>query len=80
MIPLQEVKCPRCGRVHMSISREDAQASIMRSNTRLAPQELPANFEDYFHCFGCGAPAWTFVPAGPNDAPTGVTLTCVVCE
>lgn len=74
------MKYPRCGRVHMRISRKDAQASIARFNARLAPQEPPAKYEDFLHCFGCGAPASTFVPAGPDDAPTGVTLTCVVCD
>lgn len=80
MSPLQEVKCPRCGRVHMRISCEDAQASIASINARLEPQHPPANYEHFLHCFGCGAPASTFVPAGPDDAPTGVTLTCVVCD
>jgi hypothetical protein len=64
----------------MCISREDAQAVIASSHTRLDPQERPARYEDFLYCFGCGAPASAFVPASPDDAPIGVTLTCVVCE
>lgn len=80
MTPFMEVKCPRCGRVHMRISRADAEATIASANARLSAQDTPASYEDFLFCFGCGAPASTFVPAGPSDAPTGVTLTCVVCE
>lgn len=80
MALLMEVKCPRCGRVHMRVSRQQAEESIARNNASLSPEDTPARYESFLSCFRCGAPASTFVSAGPDDAPTGVTLTCVVCE
>lgn len=37
-------------------------------------------FARYLQCFECGAPTSEFVPARPEDAPTGVTLTPCVLE
>ena len=77
---LGEYRCPRCGRVHLRISREDAESAVAMANQRLQPSDQPASIEQYLHCFGCGAPASTFVPACPDDAPDGVTLTLCVVE
>lgn len=77
---LGEYRCPRCGRVHLRISRADAESAVARANQRLQPSERPASMEQYLRCFGCGAAASTFVLAGPDDAPDGVTLTLCVVE
>lgn len=55
----KEYKCPRCGWVHAAITRS----------------ALPdVGIEQYLRCFGCHAPSFSFVPAGPADAPAGCTL------
>lgn len=77
---LGEYRCPRCGRVHLRISRKDAESAVASLNRRLEPGDQPAHIEHFLHCFGCGAPASAFVPAGPDDAPDGVTLTLCVVE
>jgi len=77
---LGEYRCPRCGRVHLRISHSDAQSAVASYNRGLQPGDQPASIEHYLRCFGCGAPASTFVPAGPEDAPEGVTLTVCVVE
>lgn len=77
---LGEYRCPRCGRVHLRISREDAESAVANFNRRLQPGEQPARIEEYLYCFGCGAPADAFVPARSDDAPGGVTLTLCVVE
>lgn len=77
---LGEFKCPSCGRVHLRISRQDAEKSVADFEARCPNDPRPAVMDDYLRCFGCGAPASTFVPAGPDDAPLGCTLTCVVVD
>ena len=76
---LGEYRCPRCGRVHLRISRADAESAVASTNERLQPGEQPASMDHFLHCFGCGAPASTFVP-GADDAPEGVTFTLCVVE
>src|SRR6476620_1895247 len=63
MTHLMEVKCPRCGRVHMRVSPAHAKVVIASANACLSPGDPPARYEDYLFCFGCRAPASTFVPA-----------------
>jgi hypothetical protein len=77
---LGEYRCVRCGRVHFRISRQDAEEAVASFNRSLQSGEEPARIEQYLYCLGCGAPADTFVPAGPVDAPAGVTVTPCVIE
>jgi hypothetical protein len=63
-----EVKCPRCGWVHASISLSTAMVSG-ESDEQLAR---------YFRCFRCKNPSETFVRAHPDDAPVGCSLQPVV--
>ena len=62
-----EVKCPKCGWVHVAIPM--AVACENSSND---------DMEQYLKCFRCGAPALDFVPALEGDAPVGCTLQAVV--
>lgn len=55
-----EYKCPRCNRVHVAISLEDADNIASK---RGEPDDIAA----LFRCFSCGAPSSTFVQAGPDD-------------
>jgi hypothetical protein len=75
-----EYRSPLCGRMHLRISRQDAESAVASFNRRLLPGERPARIEEYLHCFGCGAPTGAFVPAAPGDAPDGVTSTLCVIE
>lgn len=77
---LAEYRCPRCGRVHLRVSRADAESMVVSINRRLQPEDQPACIDQFLRCFGCGAPTSSFVPAGPDDAPDGVTLTLCVVE
>jgi len=77
---LGEYKCIRCGRVHLRISLADAAAHIQSVNARLQPDESPASLDAFLRCFGCGAPASSFVLATEDDALDGVTLTLCVIE
>lgn len=64
----KEYKCPRCGRVHAAISLADAE-EVVGAGGDISP---------FFRCFTCPTPSAEFVPAGPDDAPVGRTLTVVV--
>jgi DNA-directed RNA polymerase subunit RPC12/RpoP len=62
----RELKCARCGWVHMAVPAQVARAS-------------GGDVERYLRCYRCGAPSEEFVPALADDAPTGCTLQpCVV--
>ena len=77
-MPLGEYTCPACGRVHMRISRQYAEECIRDAN-KFVKHGTPWDIDRYLRCFGCGRPTSTFVPAKPDDAPAGVTLTpCVI--
>lgn len=66
-----EMKCPRCGWVHVAIPRHHAEQSVLdadpehRQDRRLADAALARCFK----CFRCGAVTDTFALAGPDDAP-----------
>jgi hypothetical protein len=60
-----EYKCPRCGWVHVALTKEHAQATC-------------DNWMSLQCCFNCKRPAVGFLPAGPDDAPDGCTLQPVV--
>ena len=62
-----EVKCPKCGWVHVAIPAQVA-------------RESGDDFERYLRCFRCGADSAGFVPAGEADAPLGATLQACVVE
>ena len=70
MTPFQEVRCPKCGWVHLAVPAEVARGH--------APE--PENYARYLSCRSCGADSATFVPAGPNDAPIGATMQGCVIE
>lgn len=61
-----EYKCKRCGRVHVAL-RPDQIATVPVADRSAISK-----------CFGCGAPASEFIPAGPADAPVGCTLTPII--
>lgn len=63
---LPEYKCTRCGRVHVALNAQQI--------ANVPAVDRPAISK----CFGCGAPASQFVPAGTNDAPRGSTLTPII--
>lgn len=63
-----EVKCPKCGWVHVAIPID-----VARENS-----DTDDDMERYFKCFRCGAPTLGFVPALEGDAPMGCTLQAVV--
>ncbi len=84
---LGEFKCPACGWVHSSISEADAIAAVADFNgyfATLSQEALasfggePSSLEMYKHCFRCGAPAASFLPAAAGDAPVGCTLQAVI--
>lgn len=58
----KEYKCPKCGWVHAA----------------LPLSAIPEVTEMYLRCFQCRAPSFSFVPAGPTDAPDGCTLQTVL--
>lgn len=63
---LPEYKCTRCGRVHVALNAQQI--------ADVPAADRPAISK----CFACGAPASQFVPAGPDDAPKGCTLTPII--
>jgi hypothetical protein len=63
-----EVKCPKCFWVHASVPL----------STVLSEADSPQQLARYFRCFNCSSPTSSFVPARPEDAPTGCTLQVVV--
>ena len=63
-----EVKCPKCGWVHVAIPMD-----VARENS-----DTDEDLERYLKCFRCGAPTLGFVPALEGDAPMGCTLQAVV--
>jgi hypothetical protein len=84
---LGEFKCPKCGWVHSSTSKADAIAAVADFNAYFATLSLeaqasfggePSSLEMYKRCFRCGAPAASFLPAAPGDAPDGSTLPVVI--
>jgi hypothetical protein len=79
---LEEVKCPRCGWVHVAIPRHHAEQSVRDENAeRLrAGAEATAAVSRYFRCFRCGGDTCAFVPATEADAPNGCTLQAVVID
>lgn len=65
----------------------DAIAAVADFNANFATMSLeaqaslgrkPSSLERYERCFRCGAPAASFLPAGPGDAPDGCTLQVVI--
>ena len=65
-----EVKCDKCGWVHVAISLEAAREYAKTTDV----------LAGYFRCFRCGSPSRSFVPAGAGDAPDGCTLQAVVVD
>ena len=63
-----EVKCPKCGWVHVAIPME-----VARENS-----DTDEDMGRYLKCFRCGEPTFDFVPALEGDAPVGCTLQAVV--
>ncbi len=63
-----EVKCAECGWVHASISMA----------TALANSDSHEQLARYFQCYRCNSPSSAFVPACPEDAPSGCSLQPVV--
>lgn len=87
MKKLGDFKCPKCGWVHAGISEAGAVAAVAEFNESFATMGLeslalfggePASLEMYKQCFRCGAPAASFLPAAPGDAPLGCTLQVVI--
>lgn len=76
----KEFKCTKCGWVHSAIPLADAEAQVASANAYDASKGRPqtASLAHYLRCFRCGAPTSDFVPANPNDAPTGSTIQGVV--
>lgn len=68
MTNLTEVKCPRCGWVHVAVSRAFAESE----------SSTPEQLAKYYRCDRCGAPSEDFVVAGPDDSPLGCTIRGVV--
>jgi hypothetical protein len=64
---LGEMKCPRCGWVHVALTR--AYAEKTSDDWRLLRK-----------CFHCKGPAIGFTPSGPDDAPAGCTLQPIVLD
>lgn len=84
---LGEFKCPRCGWVHIGTTEEDARTAVADFNAyyaTLSPKApadsgaKPVSIESYKGCLMCGAPAASFLPAAPGDAPDGSTLPFVI--
>ena len=75
-----EVKCPRCGWVHVSISLAEAQASVSSANEwDISQGRAPSmSLDRYRRCFRCSGPSQAFVLALEGDAPIGCTLQAVV--
>ncbi len=75
-----ELKCSRCGWVHAGVSLAVAQGWVAEANLDNVSKGAPADasIEQYQRCFQCRASHETFVPARPDDAPTGATLQPVV--
>jgi rubredoxin len=65
-----EVKCDKCGWVHVAIPLETAHECA----------DSVEELSRYYRCFFCGAPSRDFVPAGEDDAPMGCTLQAIVIE
>ena len=63
-----EVKCPKCGWVHVAIPMD-----VARENS-----DTDEDLERYLKCFRCGEPTLDFVPALEGDAPMGCPLQTVV--
>ena len=63
-----EVKCPKCGWVHVAIPMD-----VARENS-----DTDEDLERYLKCFRFGAPTFGFVPALEGDATMGCTLQAVV--
>lgn len=76
----KEYKCPKCGWVHAAIPLADAKAQVTSANAYDASKgrSQTASLAHYLRCFQCGAPTSNFVPADPDDAPTGSTIQGVV--
>lgn len=74
------MKCPNCGCVHFTFSREEAQRSIDAANAYQASQGNGASktMADFERCFGCHRPADQLLKIGANDVPPGATLQPVV--
>lgn len=76
----KEYKCPKCGWVHAAIPLADAEAQVASANEydKVGGRPQTNSIERYLRCFRCGAPTTGFVPAAPDDAPTGCAIQGVV--
>lgn len=76
----REYKCSKCGWVHAAIPLEEALEQVKSANEWLASKYEPmsGDIARYMRCFRCSAATADFVPAQPEDAPTGCTIQCVV--
>jgi phage FluMu protein Com len=60
-----EVKCPKCGRVHVAIPVEVARQYASNDDEALAR---------YFKCIRFDAPTHDFLQSQPGDVPVSATL------
>ncbi len=75
-----EVKCPRCGWVHVVIPLHHAEQAVLNANVEHAKagSRNVDTIVRYLRCFKCGEATDGFIAAAPHDAPTGCTLQPVV--
>lgn len=84
---LGEFKCLKCGWLHAGIPETDAITAVTDFNAYFSTLgleaqasfgEQPSSLEMHKRCYTCGAPAASFLPATPGDAPLGCTLQVVM--
>lgn len=75
-----EVKCPRCGWVHVVIPLHHAEQAVLDANIEQAKagSRHVGTIARYLRCFKCGEATDGFIAAEPGDAPAGCTLQPVV--
>lgn len=76
----REVRCEKCGWVHVAIPLHHAEQEVLDANMEHArsghaPVETIGR---HLRCYRCGAASDSFVAAAPSDAPLGCTLQPVV--
>lgn len=81
------LKCIRCGRIHVGITKAEADTEVRTVNeylARLSPEaresgygSRTASIEHYKKCSHCGAPSETFIPAIGFEN-SGVTMQSVI--
>lgn len=71
-----EVRCGKCGWVHVAIPLHHAEQEVLDANIEHAKAGRPVveSIGRYLRCYRCGAESAGFIAAGPSDAPAGSTL------